>query len=108
MLGEIHHKWKLFGVQLGLLPDAIHDIEAQGPDRDLNLCLQKALEKWMMMDGENRTWLRVCEAVKKCDNNRLAGQLRTAHKHELESETLHTIMCMQVYMKINYKHNICV
>ena len=85
-LEEIYHQWPLFATQLGVPQATIHNIEVQGRSKDLQMCLQGALEKWFGMDEIQHTWWHLCEAVETCDNIRLADSLRTKYRKTLNGE----------------------
>ena len=85
-LDEIYYQWSLFATQLVLRQETISNIDVQGQRKDLQMCLQGALEKWFAMDETPHTWWLLSEAVKMCDNLRLAVSLRTKYRNTLYGE----------------------
>lgn len=84
-LTSVHHKWELFGQQLGLLPSVIKKIKEDATKHtDLSQCFNDALESWMAMNDEEHSWQAIYKALKLCGNTNLAEKLHTNHEKEFK------------------------
>ena len=85
----------MFGVQLGVPLQQLKAIETQGGKKDLNMCMELALENWLQTAGVQHTWEKIIETANSCDNRRLANNLQMKYSRDLRGERLLHISILQ-------------